>query len=57
MTGKVKGSRYTEPANYFPVEIRRELKIGEFAETKKAPKSAQGNGNSAAKKNTPKKAK
>ena len=55
MTGKVKGSRYTEPANYFPVEIRKELKIGEFAETKKAPKSAQGN--SAAKKNTPKKAK
>ncbi len=43
MAGKVKGSRYTEPANYFPVEIRRELKIGEFAETKKAPKPAKSN--------------
>jgi len=55
MTGKVKGARYTEPADYFPPEVRKELKIGEFAE-KTRKKTAQGN--SAAKKKTaPKKTK
>ena len=34
MTKKIK---YTEPADYFPKEIRKKCKIGEYAEKKEKP--------------------
>ncbi len=38
-----KDARYVEPADYFPVEIRKKLKLGEFAE-QKPEKSAEKKG-------------
>ena len=29
---------YTEPADYFPKSVRKEMKIGEYAEKKSTPK-------------------
>lgn len=31
--------KYSEPADYFPKELRKKHKIGEFAETKKDTKN------------------
>ena len=37
--GKPKKIAYSEPSNYFPKEVRKQFKIGEFAEsTEKAKK-------------------
>lgn len=33
-----KKNGYTEPTDYFPKEIRKQMKIGEFAEKKKEKK-------------------
>lgn len=32
MAGSLKNARYVEPADFIPKEIRKELKLGEFAE-------------------------
>lgn len=34
---------YSEPADYFPKEIRKEFKLGEFAEEVDVPDSKDGN--------------
>ena len=31
---KKRTTGYTEPTDYFPKEVRKKMKIGEFAETK-----------------------
>lgn len=33
-----KNVKYTEPTDYFPKEVRKKLKIGEFAENKEENK-------------------
>lgn len=37
MAKSTKKIAYSEPADYFPKEVRKKLKIGEFAETAKKP--------------------
>ena len=37
---KNKKTTYSEPAEYFPKSIRKELKIGEYAEKKTEKKTA-----------------
>ena len=32
---KTRNIGYSEPSDYFPKSVRKELKIGEYAETKK----------------------
>lgn len=34
----IKRAKYTEPDNYIPKDIRKELKLGEFAEEEKEEK-------------------
>ncbi len=36
-----KRNGYTEPTDYFPKEIRKKAKIGEFAETAKKAKTTK----------------
>lgn len=38
MTKKI---HYSEPADYFPKSVRKELKIGEYAQTEKKATSAK----------------
>ena len=33
----IKKVKYIEPAEYIPKELRKKYKVGEFAETEKAP--------------------
>ena len=35
---KTRNIGYSEPSDYFPKSIRKELKIGEYAEKKATPK-------------------
>ena len=41
MANATKKTRYTELPDYFPVEIRKALKLGEFADQKKPEKAPQ----------------
>lgn len=36
MTKAKRNIGYSEPSDYFPKSVRKELKIGEYAESKKA---------------------
>ena len=50
----MKTTRYVEPADYFPKEIRKKNKIGEYAEQDKAQKQsgAKSSGSVKKQKNT-----
>lgn len=37
----MKTTRYTEPSDYFPKEIRKKNKIGEYAETENKQKATE----------------
>ena len=35
--------KYSEPASYFPKSVRKEFKLGEYAETNSKPKKTTAN--------------